>query len=152
MYSVEASICTIVLGQMWRGATNTYLEGDRTYCFTPLISAGGLEWVASRCTNLVCRLFRAENSQSPKIHKEIFTFPLDCLKEFGQRTCSRKGALSIDNYGIIWTRGGRGGGNQPSLLWEFLCVPLLLSGSADVCLPNIYFSVFLCIVFLPSKS
>lgn len=36
------------------------------------------------------------------------------LKEFRQRTCSRKGAIIIDNYILTWTRCGR---KEPSPLY-----------------------------------
>lgn len=52
-----------------------------------------------------CRLFQTENNQGLIDSVRTFDLPPNCLKEFRQRTSSRKEAIMLNNYYIliIWT-------------------------------------------------
>ena len=58
----------------------------------------GTEFAVSKYLFLACGLFQVEHVQSPKDLGRNFGFPPNSLKDYRERDCSKKGAISMDNY------------------------------------------------------
>lgn len=72
---------------------------------------------------------------------KTFDFSPKCLKEFMQRTCSRKGDIIIENYSLIWSVMGRNLARPP---WSKSSLhPIAKDSTANIYLPDICFSISL---------
>ena len=70
--------------------------------------------------------------------------PLNCLKQFDRGPIPGKRSITREIHSMLWTRYGRQGGTWQSLSVKTPCVPLLLRGPANICLPHICsFLIFL---------
>ena len=89
-------LCTLYLVSFSVNVSTFHITWLDTF-WTGLVYFRGSEPVALTCATLAHRLFWAANRASGR----TFHLPLHCLKEFRQRTCSREGAIIIDDYFIM---------------------------------------------------
>ena len=111
--------------------------------FMPLLTSSGCQFrgspqVSPECATLdYCDSFELKTVRAQKTQRKLFfSFPLNCLKEFRQRSCSRMTTIT-EHVGRTWGTYAKLGAAWQGLEIKVLCVLLFLHGLVNICLPNI---------------